>query len=442
MLILPLVKGFHHGLCSILLSGCQRIAHTSAGQSLSRFARRFAQRMAADCSFFRSSTAFTVCAPFCLADDNILLVLLLVNGFHCLRAVLFNGWQRIARSSARQRLSWFARCFAQRMTAHCSYFCSSKAFTTGCAPYCSADGSGLLIHPLINGFPDGLRALLLTRWQRLARSSARQRLLRFARQIAKRMSADCSYLPFSTAFLTVRTPYCSADGIGSLVLPLVNGFHDGLHPLFLRGWQWIAHSFSRQRLSRFARRIAHRMAADWSYFRLSMAFPTFRVSYYSTDGSELLIPPLINGFPDGSRAVLLIGWQRIAASMAATDAVTASAMYCCNSSQFILQRNRSASNAGSFSLREPMRERVSGLGRLIWCLVTQGGLRRGGRLIRRGIGGGVGVGGSRLVRGEMGGVDGCTDWAHVGRWLPPRSSWDGESGKVRVHELVWNPSTG
>jgi len=307
LLILPLINGFPDGLCADFLSGWQCIARSSARQRLSRFARRIAQRMAADCSYLRSSTAFTVCAPFCSANDNILLVLPLVNGFHGLRAVLFNGWQRIARSSARQRLSQFARRFAQRMTAHCSYFHSSKAFTTVCAPYCSADVSGLLILPLVKVF-HGLRAVLHSEWQRIARSSARQRLSRFARRIAQQMSADCSYLRFSTAFPTVRAPYCSADGIGSLVLLLVNGFPDGLRAVLLSRWQRLARSSARQRLSRFARRIAQRMSADCSYLRFSTAFPTVRAPYCSADGIGSLVLPLVNGFHHGLRPVFLRGW--------------------------------------------------------------------------------------------------------------------------------------
>ena len=139
--------------------------------------------------FFRSSTAFMVCPLFCSAEDNVLLVLPLVNGFQFLRAVFLQGWQRIACSSARQCLSWFVHCFAQRMTAHCTYFHLSKAFTTVCVPYCSADGSGLLIlplvsglliSPLLNGFPDGSRAVLLIGWQRIAHTSAGQSLSPFA----------------------------------------------------------------------------------------------------------------------------------------------------------------------------------------------------------------------------------------------------------------------
>jgi len=63
-----------------------------------------------------------------------------------------------------------------------------------CALYCSADDSGLLIHPLVNGFHDELRAVLLSGWQRIAHSCARQWLFqRFARRIAQRMAAHCSY---------------------------------------------------------------------------------------------------------------------------------------------------------------------------------------------------------------------------------------------------------
>jgi len=84
-----------------------------------------------------------------------------------------------------------------------------------CALYCSADGSALLILPLLNGFPDGLRAVLLSGWQRIAHS------------------------------------------------PLVNGFSDGSRAVLLSGWQRVAQTYARQRLSRLiAGRIAARMAAD------------------------------------------------------------------------------------------------------------------------------------------------------------------------------------
>jgi len=92
-LLLAVVNGFHHGLCAVLLSGWQRIAHSSARQRHSRFARRFVQRMAADLSFFCSSTAFpTVSALISSADGSALLVVALVNSFHDLRAVLHSKW--------------------------------------------------------------------------------------------------------------------------------------------------------------------------------------------------------------------------------------------------------------------------------------------------------------------------------------------------------------
>jgi len=83
------------------------------------------------------------------------------------------------------------------MAAGCSYSRSSTALTTDFAPYCSADGSGLLILPLVNGF-HGLRAVLLSELQWIAQSSARRRLLS-----------------------PVRVPYSSADDSGLLILPHV-----------------------------------------------------------------------------------------------------------------------------------------------------------------------------------------------------------------------------
>ena len=134
------------------------------------------------------------------------LLLSLVNGFHDgLRAVLHSGWQRIAHTSTRQRLSRrFTRCIALRMAVHCSFFLSSTAFLMVRTLYCATDGSGLLIPPLVNGFLDGLRTVLLSGRQRIAHSSTRQRLSRwFSHCIALRMAVDCSYLPSSTAFISV-----------------------------------------------------------------------------------------------------------------------------------------------------------------------------------------------------------------------------------------------
>jgi len=104
-LLLLVVNGFHHGLRTVLLSGCLRIAHSFARQWLLRFARCISQRMAADCSFLHSLTAFpTVCMPISSADGSRLFVLPRVNFFYGLQAVLLRGSQWIANTSARHRL--------------------------------------------------------------------------------------------------------------------------------------------------------------------------------------------------------------------------------------------------------------------------------------------------------------------------------------------------
>ena len=203
------------------------------------------------------------------------------------------------------------------MAVHFSFFHASTASMV-CEPYCSADHSGLPIPALVIVFRDSSCAVLRSGWQRIAHSYSRQQLsLLFARCIAKRMAADCSFFRSLTAFMTVCAPYCSADGGRLHILSLVNGFHDGLPAVLLRGWPRIAHSSARHQLfRRSAHRIAQRMAAHFSYFRSSTAFASVCPPYCSADGSRLLILPLINGFPDGLRAVLLRGWQRIADSSA------------------------------------------------------------------------------------------------------------------------------
>jgi len=241
LLILALVDGFHEGLRALFVSGWRRIAHSFSRQRLSRrFSRRIAPRMAAHCSFFRSSTTFTtVFLPYCSADGSGFPIVPLVTGFHDgLRSVLPHGWQRIAHSCTRQRLSRrFANRISQRMVADYSFILSSMAFMTVCAPYCSADGSGLHVLSLVNGFHDRLRTVLLQRWQRIAHTSARQPLSRrFGRRMAQLMAADCSYLHSSMAFTTVFAPYCSVDGSGLLILPLVNGFPDRLRAVLHREW--------------------------------------------------------------------------------------------------------------------------------------------------------------------------------------------------------------
>jgi len=131
--------------------------------------------------------------------------------------------------------------------------------------YRAADGSALLIPLLVNGFPDGFRAVLRRRYQCIGHSSARQRLSQwFAHHIAQPMAAHYSYLRSLAAFPTNCTPYCSADGSALLILTLVNGL------------------------------------------------TTVRVPYCSAAGSALLIPLLVNGFSNSSRAAWLSGWQQVA----------------------------------------------------------------------------------------------------------------------------------
>ena len=196
LLVLPLVYGFY-GLCAVLLSGGQRIAHSSLCPWLTRwftrsitlsscrlrlsrpFACAIPQPMAAHCSFFRSPLGFTVCAPYCLDDGGGLLILPFVNGFHHgLHAVLHSSWQQIVHTSTRQQIS------------------------------------------------RRLRAILLCGWHRVARSCTRRQLLRFVCRIAQRMVADCAFFHLSTAFPTLFSAYCSADGSTLLILSLMNSFHD------------------------------------------------------------------------------------------------------------------------------------------------------------------------------------------------------------------------
>ena len=317
LLILPNVKGFHNGLCTVLLSGWQQIAHSCACQWLSQwFAHCIAEWIAVDCSYFRSSTAFTkLHASYGSTDGIGLLIPSLVNGFHnSLCTVLLRGWQQIADSSTRQLLLRFVRRFAQRMVADSSLFRSSRAFTTVYTTYCSVDGSRLLIPPLANGFPDGLRADFLSGWECIARSSTRQRLSRFVCRIAPRMAEDCSFFHLSMAF-PVWEPFCSADDSALLILPFVKGCL-GLHAVFPNGWQWIARSSARQWLSRrFACLIAPWMVVECSYFRSSKAFTMVCAPYFCADVSGLLILLLVNGFR-GLRAVLLSEWLWIAHSCA------------------------------------------------------------------------------------------------------------------------------
>jgi len=174
-LFLTLVNSF---TCfhAVLLSKWQRIAHSSARLWLSRFAHYFAQWMTARCSFFCSLMAFTVCTPFCSVDGSTFLFLTLINSLHSLRAVLLSGWQQITHSSACQQLSQRFTCpVAQQMAVAYLFSCSSTTFTV-CVPFLSVGKSTLLLLLLINGFHNGFRAMLPSRWQPIAHSSACQRL--------------------------------------------------------------------------------------------------------------------------------------------------------------------------------------------------------------------------------------------------------------------------
>ena len=169
------------------------------------------------------------------------------------------------------------------------FFHSSTDFPTVLVPYGLMEGKSAHLRvdsylPFVDDFANVLRAVDCSPYHSFFRSSTSiipgrfaypipQRMAAeysflhsstaFTTRISQQMSADCSFFLSSTAFTTVCAPYCSADGCGLLLLPLVNGFHDGLDAVLLSGWQRISHTSTRQRLSRrIACRIALRMAAD------------------------------------------------------------------------------------------------------------------------------------------------------------------------------------
>ena len=179
LLILPPVNGFYDGLCAVLPGGWQQIADNSSCQWLSRQLGVILLRgwhRVADSSTCRQLSQW-------------------------LHAVLLCRWHRVAHSSAGQRLSRrFACCISQRMAVYYS-FCHLSTVFTVCALYCSVEGGGLLILPFVHGLHDGLhavslilpvvsdfphlsRVLFLNPWQRIARSSARRWVSRFAHCIA------------------------------------------------------------------------------------------------------------------------------------------------------------------------------------------------------------------------------------------------------------------
>ena len=188
----------------------------------------------------------------------------------------------------------------------------------------------LLILPLVNGFPDVSRAVLLSGWKRNTRSAICRWLSRFAHCIAERRTVDCSFFHSSTALITVctlyrslfqssttftmfRVLYHSAHGSPLLVLLLADGFHS-LRVVLLSGWQRIAHPSIRQQLSRrFAHSIAQWLAADFSYFCSSMAFTTAahhiapwmapRCSFFHSSTAFTVCAPYCS--EDGSRLCIL-----------------------------------------------------------------------------------------------------------------------------------------
>jgi len=172
--------------------------------------------------------AFMVCAPYCSEDGSRLRILSVVNCFpHAFLRVLLCRWQRIAHSFTHEQLSrWFARCIAQPIAVHCSFFHSLTTFPTICVQYFSADGNASHFLPLIDRVYS-LGTILLSAWHRIAYSSTCQQVSHhFALHIASRMAAHCSFFHLTKGFELIRTPYCS-DGSEFLVLQLANGFHNG-----------------------------------------------------------------------------------------------------------------------------------------------------------------------------------------------------------------------
>ena len=161
----------------------RRIAHSSARRRLSqRFACHIARwDRSLDRLFFRSSTAFsTVWVPYGSTEGKsahlwVHSYLPLVDDFaNILRAVDCSPYRSFFCSSTLIISGRFTYRIPQQISADYSFLHSSMAFTKVCTPYCSVDGSRLLILPLVKGFHDRLRTVLLR--QRIAHTSARQRL--------------------------------------------------------------------------------------------------------------------------------------------------------------------------------------------------------------------------------------------------------------------------
>ena len=271
-----LVNGFSDVLRAVLLTGWQRIAHTSTRQRLSRlFAHHIARLIA--CWIDYSSARTRLCQLFahCVARRKVSQLTCGFTQIFCLSMTLLSFYvYRFLTVSL--ILPLVDVCYPQPVRIPCSSADGSRlhmlalvnSFHNGLSAVLhSGWRGGLLVRSLVNVFYDRLRAVFLRGWQRITRSSTREQFSRWiARRIAQRMA------------------------------------------------QLIARSFACQRLSRwFTRRVAHSILADSSYFRLSMTFTMVYTPYCSVDGSGLLILPLVNGFY-GLRAVFLCEWQRIAHS--------------------------------------------------------------------------------------------------------------------------------
>jgi len=230
-----------------------------------------------------------VCVQYCSAAGSKLLIIHLDNGFHdgcvpyCFQMALCCSFFHSLSAFTR-----VARHIALRMALYCLFFHSSTAFPTFHVLYCSADGSVLLVLPFVDSF-HGLHAVLQSGRQQIApssicpqlswrfacciaHSSGRLQLSQcFACCITQLMAAHCSFFRLPTVFM-VCVLYCSVDGGGLLILPFVNGFHEGLHAAFLSGWQQISHTSAHQWLSRRLRAILlhgwHRVACSSSHRRL------------------------------------------------------------------------------------------------------------------------------------------------------------------------------
>jgi len=130
------------------------------------------------------------------------------------------------------------------------FFCSSTAYPTVCVPYCSMAGTtaGLWGHqspPPVDDFANVPRTVDCSRYHAFFRSSTAFVTV-WEPYCSANVSADRPIFRLSMAFTTDGTRYCSADG---------------------SGWQRIAHSCTRQWLSRrFSHLISQRMVADCSFF--------------------------------------------------------------------------------------------------------------------------------------------------------------------------------